>query len=74
MAHCTNIYRLHPIKPEFETEEPVLRAKGRRIFFAWLAAGWVTQVTHPYTPNWGPVFQLTPRAGLTSITNPSQVT
>jgi hypothetical protein len=52
LAHRTIIYALHPIKPEFETNEPVLRAKGRHIFFAWLAAGWVTQVTNPYTPNW----------------------
>jgi hypothetical protein len=32
LAHCTIIYTLHPIKPEFETNEPVLQAKDRHIF------------------------------------------
>jgi hypothetical protein len=60
--HRTIIYALHPTKPKYEIDEPVLQAKGRHIYFAWLAAGWVIEASTRYTPNWGPVFQLTPSA------------
>jgi hypothetical protein len=64
MQRRTIIYALHPTKPKYETDEPVFQAKGRRIFFAWLAAGLITEVSTTDTPNWGPVFQLTHNAEL----------
>jgi hypothetical protein len=58
----TFVYALRPTEPQFETDEPLLKADGRQFYFAWRADDLITEIITRYTPQWGPVFQLSLRA------------
>ena len=62
----TVIYALRPTVAEFETDQPLLKADGRQFYFAWRADDLITEIITRYTPQWGPVFQLSLRATATA--------
>ena len=61
------IHALRPTEPQFETDEPLLKADGRQFYFAWRADDLITEITTRYSTQWGPVFQLSYRATLPRV-------
>lgn len=51
-------------EPEFETETPalVLRPAQPELLMPWEESGYVRRVKNPYSPLWGPCFELTEKA------------